>query len=337
MLIFFIIPQIIFSDPIKLNNEGVILTKGGNCEDAIIKFKKAVSEDSKNIKFRENLTSSLITCGKLEEAFKELLKAIELSPENEILHNNLGVLYFNKKDYKNALLEWELVLKLNPNFKPSQENLINTKKLIEAEKKKQVAKNESQFDFELPLDKIFESAKICFKNGEFEKSKELFSEILLKKNNSLQTIYYLGLIYEKLGDKYKSSEFLKKYLLLESFPPSSLETYVIAKNKLEKITGSKFIQIENKIKINANYFFSIGKSFFKNENYENAIIFFENALKLKNNSIPTLYLLARTYYNIKEYDKAALYLNKCIHISEIKNYAEIASESKKILQEISSI
>lgn len=313
------------------------MLKRGNCKEAKIKFKQAVKEDPKNVKYRENLTNSLITCGNSDEAFKELLKALELFPENEILHNNLGILYFNEKDYKNALKEWEFVLKLNPDFKASKENLINVKKLIELESKKKVVKKGSNLNFDLPLDKVFESAKIYFKKGELEKSKELFSEVLVKKSNSLQTLYYLGLIYEKLGDKNKSSQFLKNYLLLETFPPTSLETYIIAKNKIGEINDFKYSQIGNKINITAGYYFSVGKSFFKDRNYENAIIFFQNALRLKNNSIPTLYLLGKTHYYRKEYDKATFYLNKCIHTSEIKKHKDILIDSKRILQKISSI
>ena len=51
---------------------------------------------------------------------------------------------------------------------------------------------------------------IAYKQGNYEKAKEMMLKVLDQQPNSVVTQYHLGMIYYKLGEKTKSAEYLEK-------------------------------------------------------------------------------------------------------------------------------
>jgi tetratricopeptide (TPR) repeat protein len=75
----------------------------------------------------------MIISNKLDEALKEYQRVLQLNPKSVRAHNNLGVVFFKKKQYDKAIAEFNIALKLNPYFEESIVNLerVKKKKIVE--------------------------------------------------------------------------------------------------------------------------------------------------------------------------------------------------------------
>lgn len=81
---------------IQKNNLGMAYAKEGRHEEAIIQYREAINILDFYPQIHFNLANSLITLNKTEEAEKEYLRAIEISPEFIMPYSNLIILYTNQ-------------------------------------------------------------------------------------------------------------------------------------------------------------------------------------------------------------------------------------------------
>jgi tetratricopeptide (TPR) repeat protein len=61
--------------------------------------------------------------GKLSEAAQAYRQALTRDPENPVIHNNLGYVFYLQKDYPRAVEEYQKVLDSSPRFKEAHANL----------------------------------------------------------------------------------------------------------------------------------------------------------------------------------------------------------------------
>ncbi len=66
---------------------------------------------------------------KYDKSIQEYRKSIEASP-NMLAYFNLGVVYWNIKEYKKSLIEFEIALKLNPNDRKIKHNVAKLRKIL---------------------------------------------------------------------------------------------------------------------------------------------------------------------------------------------------------------
>lgn len=81
--------------------------------------------------FRFLYTRELSKRGMIDEAIKEARIAIEANYSSPNLHNNLGVLYGKKNLFHEAMAEFEIALKLDPQYDVAKENLSKAKMILE--------------------------------------------------------------------------------------------------------------------------------------------------------------------------------------------------------------
>ncbi|MFH1282549.1 MAG: tetratricopeptide repeat protein [bacterium] len=92
---------------------GVTYESFNKDNEAVEAYKKSISimpQDSSIV----NLSNKLLEKGKEQEAEKLLLWAIKLRPDSFEAHNNLGNLFYQRGEYKNAFNEFSIAFKLNP-------------------------------------------------------------------------------------------------------------------------------------------------------------------------------------------------------------------------------
>ncbi|MBT3408358.1 tetratricopeptide repeat protein [Candidatus Woesearchaeota archaeon] len=89
---------------------GWIYSNQGIYEESLQYFDQVLIFNSKNILGRVSKVNSLIWLNKLEEAEILLNETLELYPENQYVHEAVGLLHFNKGDYEEAEDSFKKVL-----------------------------------------------------------------------------------------------------------------------------------------------------------------------------------------------------------------------------------
>ena len=146
--------------PDQLNNQAIIFAKDGNYNDAIQCFKRAIIIDSDNSLLWYNLGVTYKDMGELKDAHEAFLKAFRINYENEDtiealatcciqmkrlaeaehysmigldtneanphFWNLMGVINFQKEDYKEAANFFEQAVFINPYYEDALINLRDT-------------------------------------------------------------------------------------------------------------------------------------------------------------------------------------------------------------------
>jgi TolB-like protein/Flp pilus assembly protein TadD len=90
-----------------LGNSATLLNLLGRPEQAVAIWKNITMRDPVNINARFNLGSSQMYAGKYDDAIESFRTVLDLSPENGVVHYQLGVTYLQLNDAKSALAEFQ--------------------------------------------------------------------------------------------------------------------------------------------------------------------------------------------------------------------------------------
>ena len=67
---------------------------------------------------------------KRDEALESYRRCVALDPDNAAAHNNMGLIYSDKRDFENAIREFEEILKIFPDHPTGLKNLELAKRNI---------------------------------------------------------------------------------------------------------------------------------------------------------------------------------------------------------------
>jgi Tfp pilus assembly protein PilF len=98
-------------------NLGVALVEQGWVEAAIEHFDKALEIDPELVDARKNLVFVL------DQAVQGYRRALQSTPQNAEMHNNLGVLLLRKGEIDEAIRHFAEAVRIDPNDRTAQENL----------------------------------------------------------------------------------------------------------------------------------------------------------------------------------------------------------------------
>lgn len=101
-------------DSQKSNTQKINLSNGSYSKAAEY-YKKALEINGKDVNVRTDRAINLYYTGNVDEAIKEVTKAIEISPKFAQAHFNYAIFLGSKQDYKKAVEELKLAKKLEPN------------------------------------------------------------------------------------------------------------------------------------------------------------------------------------------------------------------------------
>jgi tetratricopeptide (TPR) repeat protein len=88
-------------------------------------WRDAAMKSPAKVRPRQNLALYYGMEGRLDEARRELERAISIEPRNFELHNNLGIIYRQQGEFARAIREYQLVLQLEPADAMARYNLGN--------------------------------------------------------------------------------------------------------------------------------------------------------------------------------------------------------------------
>jgi len=149
-------------------------------------------------------TSHLIE-GNYPPALSELLLAEKMDPENPLVKNNIGLVYFFQEHYSLSLQHFERALKIRPNFMEARNNRART--LIELERYDQAISELktviSDLTYPDPAKAWVNMGVAFFRKKDFSSARDRFSKaIQIDRNNCLAVNYFGRALYElgSLGD-----------------------------------------------------------------------------------------------------------------------------------------
>jgi len=143
-----------------------------------------------------NHAVTLEKAGKLKEAVLEYERALSLNPDHSKSHNNLGNVYYKLGKFNLAVESYKKALAINPDYVKAHNNLGIV--LFQLNKVKEAI---DEFTRAISLDpKNIESHNnlgIIYKNiGEIEKARETFKSALEVDTENAELHYNLALLYE---------------------------------------------------------------------------------------------------------------------------------------------
>jgi tetratricopeptide (TPR) repeat protein len=110
----------------NLNREAIYLFHAKKFQQALEKFSEIVEKYPQSSSAHTNLGMTYFRFGKLDEAKKQLLIAVQLNPNDVISYNDLGVVSLKSGDFFMAVSYFEKSIKLSPSFPDSHLNLGKT-------------------------------------------------------------------------------------------------------------------------------------------------------------------------------------------------------------------
>jgi tetratricopeptide (TPR) repeat protein len=106
-----------------LNWLGVTLMNMNRIPESLSAFKRAIELQPDNPLLHKNLASALNRSNRNAEAIEQLRLAIKLDPNDAIAHNNLGTALHSAGDHQAAIAEFERAVELRPDVVSSRLNL----------------------------------------------------------------------------------------------------------------------------------------------------------------------------------------------------------------------
>jgi len=105
------------------NNLGTSLLNQGNLNEAIQHFERALQLKPDSADAFNNLGGALSKQGKLDEAIQYYERALQLKPDDAEAHNNLGVALADQGKPNEAIQHYERALQLDPDYTEAHNNL----------------------------------------------------------------------------------------------------------------------------------------------------------------------------------------------------------------------
>lgn len=159
---------------------------------------------------------SLIEADNLPSALKDLLAANELDPENPIIHNNLGLVYFMREKLDLAITHFSKAVELNKDYTEARNNLarvfIEKRKFKEAQAELLIVLNDLTYGNQEAAQ--VNQGLLYFNQNEYLKSQESFLKALQMNPENCLAQSYFGRAYLELNNPAKAAETLDRAIAL---------------------------------------------------------------------------------------------------------------------------
>lgn len=159
---------------------------------------------------------SLIEAGNLPAALKDLLSAEELDPENPIIQNNLGLVYFLREKIDLSINHFSKAISLNKNYTEARNNLarvlVEKKRFKEADEQLKIVLADLTYGNQEGA--YVNQGLLYFNQGEYLKSQESFLKSLQINPENCLAQSYFGRAYLELNNTAKAAESLDRAVSL---------------------------------------------------------------------------------------------------------------------------
>ena len=112
-------------NPVAHNELGSTLLQEGNVDEAITHFQKALQISPDNAVAHNNLGNALLRKGSVDEAITHFQKALQIKPDYAAADNNLGIALLRKGSVDEAIVYYQKALQIKPDYAEAHYNLGN--------------------------------------------------------------------------------------------------------------------------------------------------------------------------------------------------------------------
>ena len=211
--------QLKADNPSALNNRGSLYSQMGNYKAALADYEKAVTLQPKNVRYRNNAGVIAMYNNDFSGAEEAFRKAIELDQGFHPARLSLVRLKYIQKNYRDAIIEVNLILDQDPNFFPALAWKI---RLLLTENRREEAEAVLQHLRTMPKienyeAEIYEAMSWHFYLGDLEKSSAMLSDVLAKDLPvQLRKEYFLLYVPVRilLGDRESWKQELERLIAL---------------------------------------------------------------------------------------------------------------------------
>jgi len=221
-------------------------------DQALLEYEKAVQLDPNNYVIHLKLGVAYARSKKLDKSIEELKKASELNPKDVEAHYLLAIIYSSQSKEDKATGEYEIILK-----KLSEEN------------------PESAEVFAL-------LGQLYYSQGKTQAAIDQFEKILAKNPKNSETLSILGSLYLDLSKRDKAVDCFKKSIEIDPQNDGSLNSlgYLYAEDGKNLNEAASLIQRALEIDPeNGAYLDSMGWVYYQKGDYEKARLFLEKSLQ----------------------------------------------------------
>ncbi len=250
--------------------------------------------------FLYNLGVAYYSKGMYDEAIAEYKKAIESNPNDAKAHYGLGFVYSKKGIFNEAIIEYKKAIEINPNDAEAHNNLalVYGKKGMPdeaiAEYKKAIEINPDLAEAHYNLALVYGGRKMYD-----EAIAEYKKAIEINPDDALAH-RYLGILYELKGMYDEAIIENKKAIMYD-----------------KAIYDEAIIELKKTIEINPNddlAHYNLGTAYYDKEMYDEAIVEFVAAIEINSDFAEAHFILGETYYRKGEYSSAIEYYNRVMEL-----------------------
>ena len=254
--------------------------------------------------------------GQYQEAINSLLKAVELNPDSDSNWHWLGISYYENDQYQEAIEPLLKAIELNPN----DAGLYILGDVYRINGQYEEAIKYLSKEKELNPDGFYswyELGEAYLNNGQFQEAIETLLKAVELNPNNFESWHSLGWAYCNVGEYVASiGAFIEEAKLnynANAFYGIGYNFKYVNQYKeaIDAFTTAVELEPDNWL-----YWDELGKSYYLNEQYEEAVECFEKSIEIGN--FNSKYDLANAYLFLEDYDNAIDSYEKCI--DDINSY-----------------
>lgn len=245
---------------------GIELFKNENFTGAIAQWKKALEYIPEDEEVHNYLGIAYHRVGKLDSSIQEYQAAIKLRPDYYQAWNNLGYIYFLKGEYSKALPNFQKALQINPNYEQAKLNYQKCKEIMTGK---------------LPL-KAFELVERGMKLDSLELQIRNFRRALKLDSNYADAWNNLGVAYYYYGNMDSAAFCLQKAYKINPQLPEVLNNIAFLLD-LNGDYDAAIYYYQKAIQINPQYVIAVanlGDTYYHKKDLQAAKEMWELALRL---------------------------------------------------------
>ncbi|MGV8056492.1 MAG: tetratricopeptide repeat protein [Smithellaceae bacterium] len=266
-------------------NMGVLLTKQGNIQDALLHYDAALKIKPNDADTNYNYANLLAMQGKLDEAVGHYIVAIKSSPALAPAHNNLGIAYARSANQEKAIEQFREAIKLDPDYVEAKNNLKTALAQREEIKKLQANNNPDNKVIINTVQGQTKAGTDLLKKGDLDGAINHFKEVLKLDPNNLNAHISIGLA---LGYKQNFAEAATHFRRAIEISPKTYEAYnslAVALAYTGKIDEA-IVALKKAIEINPKFvkaYNTLGVIMAKTGKVDEGISYLREALRLDPN------------------------------------------------------
>lgn len=159
---------------------------------------------------------SYLAKDQLKEAFVEFQKAIKLNPKNKDSLNALGLISTEFKEYGDAVTYYKRAISIAPDYPEAMNNLgVTYVKMEEWDEAIKYFKMALKNPLYLNPERAYSNMGYTFyRKGDYHNAMHILKKAITRYPDFLRPIYFLGLVYLKLGETGAAIEEFKKVVNL---------------------------------------------------------------------------------------------------------------------------